>query len=271
MSRKYHHIVYFLFFFLLSFCAQAEKLDTDMTFSLIDKEGGAVLLMENWLDVPIHVRIHNKSDKAIEYEFIVSNNEKMEALYFEGKDKHTALREFKDTYNLKYYLGDPSQIKHDDSYLYRLPFKKGKWYKVSQSFNGKFSHNNDNSRYAVDFNLKEGEPVFAAREGKVVFVVDKYTENGGVELKFKANKIVIQHPDGTFASYVHLQPKGVLVKVGEVVTKGQHIGYSGNTGFSSGPHLHFVVRKETDLAVPIYFEGYENKVLAKGKKYKVKE
>ena len=64
---------------------------------------------------------------------------------------------------------------------------------------------------------------------------------------------------------------GVLVKNGEKVEKGQLIGYSGNTGFTRGPHLHFVVRKEKDIAIPIFFEGYESKPVKAGKKYKIKD
>ena len=55
------------------------------------------------------------------------------------------------------------------------------------------------------------------------------------------NKILILHNDGTFADYSHLKYNGAVVKKGEVVKKGQLIGYSGETGFSSGPHLHFAV------------------------------
>jgi len=161
-------------------------------------------------------------------------------------------------------------VQHNDDYLYSLPFKKGKKFSVTQSFNGKFSHNNDISRYAIDFGLQIGDQVHAAREGIVVKVVENYKEAGGKEYMWKATRIVILHDDGTTASYVHLDYEGVLVEEGDRVEKGQFIGYSGNTGFTRGPHLHFVVRKEKDLAVPIYFEGYEGMVLKRRKKYKRK-
>ena len=103
----------------------------------------------------------------------------------------------------------------------------------------------------------------------VIKSIDWFTKSGGKELVNAANRIVILHKDGTFASYVHLKYKGTLVKVGDQVKRGQKIGYSGNTGQSSGPHLHFVVRKENDLAIPVYFKGYKGKVLKQGKKYMV--
>jgi murein DD-endopeptidase MepM/ murein hydrolase activator NlpD len=52
----------------------------------------------------------------------------------------------------------------------------------------------------------------------------------------------VLHDDGSMALYAHLREGGVLVRAGERVTLGQMIGYSGSTGYSSGPHLHFAVQ-----------------------------
>ena len=178
---------------------------------------------------------------------------------------------FMDSVRVSYYWGHKSLINPDLDYAYRFPFKKGKKYEVSQSFNGKFSHNDEKSKYAIDFQLNIGEPVYAAREGIVIKVIDWFTKQGGTELRNAANRIIILHSDGTFASYVHLDYKSSFVKEGETVKRGQKIGLSGLTGFTRGPHLHFVVRKENDIAIPIYFRGYEGKVLKQGKRYKVVE
>lgn len=55
------------------------------------------------------------------------------------------------------------------------------------------------------------------------------------------NKIVIEHSDGSRATYVHLKPGGVCVTRGQRVERGDVIGLSGNTGISMAPHLHFQV------------------------------
>ena len=142
---------------------------------------------------------------------------------------------FTNTYN----FGNALQENYDKDYVYSLPFEKGKTQLIYQGYNGKFSHQNAN---ALDFNLKIGEKIFAAREGKVVEVVENNTQScANISCAKFNNKIVIMHPDGTFGDYVHLKLNGAEVKIGDSVEKGQFIGYSGNTGFSNGPHLHFAV------------------------------
>ena len=179
-------------------------------------------------------------------------------------------KRFNTNFKVGYYYGHKSLINPDTDYQYRLPFQQGKKYRVSQGFGGKSSHSKPTSFYAIDFQLDIGEPVHAAREGLVVQVIDWFTEHGDKSFIKKANRIVVLHDDGTIASYVHLNYKGSFVTIGDRISKGQKIGVSGLTGFTSGPHLHFVVRKERDLAIPVYFEGYPNKELKKRQRYKVK-
>ena len=183
-----------------------------------------------------------------------------------NRDKISIADSLNKLLNFGYFLGDQNTVKPDSNYLYRLPFKKGKTYRINQGANGKFSHNHPVSRYAIDFGLKIGDPVYAARGGLIVSAIDWFTRNGGRELIDFANRVVILHDDGTIASYVHLAPNGVLVREGDHVTRGQVIARSGNTGFTRGPHLHFVVRKEKDISIPIRFEGYENTILETGNK-----
>jgi murein DD-endopeptidase MepM/ murein hydrolase activator NlpD len=73
-------------------------------------------------------------------------------------------------------------------------------------------------------------------------VTDGYEEGGTTaDMLQKANSVLIQHQDSTVAYYSHLQ-HGIPVKVGDNVKRGAMIAYSGNTGLSSGPHLHFAVK-----------------------------
>jgi murein DD-endopeptidase MepM/ murein hydrolase activator NlpD len=59
------------------------------------------------------------------------------------------------------------------------------------------------------------------------------------------NAVRIRHPGGFASWYFHIQTNGVLVKVGDTVQRGQPIAISGNTGRTSGPHLHFQVQGDS--------------------------
>ena len=127
----------------------------------------------------------------------------------------------------------------DSSFVYALPFPKGEKRYLIQGYQSKFSHKN---RMALDFKMKKGSPVAAARDGVVVRLEESFTK-GGVSKKYlsKANQVVIRHADGSQAYYGHLQHNGVLVNVGDTVREGQVIARSGTTGYSALPHLHFIV------------------------------
>jgi murein DD-endopeptidase MepM/ murein hydrolase activator NlpD len=134
--------------------------------------------------------------------------------------------------------------RHDDSVVYDLPYRGT--HVVMQGFHGKFSHTGDDE-YAVDFDMPVGTALYAAREG-VVVGTRADMKLGGAEEQYrnKANFILIRHADGTFGTYDHLKEGGVAVNVGTQVGRGQLIGYSGSTGFSSGPHLHFAIYRAKD-------------------------
>lgn len=161
--------------------------------------------------------------------------------------------------------GDPLTVRPDSAFPYIFPFEHGQKFKVVQGFNGHFTHFGQN-QFALDFNLPEGSPVYAARAGVVSDVkADSNAGGPGPEYNDSANYVMVMHSDGTFGNYVHLRQRGAVVKVGDRVQAGELIGYSGNTGQSSGPHLHFDVRvptrQGTTQSIPIQMLNYDGKLI----------
>ena len=80
-----------------------------------------------------------------------------------------------------------------------------------------------------------------------------------------ATVVRILHDDGTYAVYAHLSWNSIRVRVGDVVQRGEYIADSGNTGYSSGPHLHFAVVRNVGMAmqsVPVNFVGADSTPIA---------
>jgi murein DD-endopeptidase MepM/ murein hydrolase activator NlpD len=128
-----------------------------------------------------------------------------------------------------------------DTVEYQLPYAIGTSHRVVQGYGGLFSHLHI---AAIDFEMPVGTPVYAARAGTIFSYKDNGDEGGPFpRYKNKANYIIIQHNDGSFGCYWHLQKNGVLVKSGHVTT-GQQIGISGATGQVLRPHLHFSVKRQ---------------------------
>ncbi len=152
-------------------------------------------------------------------------------------------------------------VTHDPSTVYELPFASGKRFRVAQGAHGTFTHTG-HDEYAVDFEMPEGTPVHAARAGVVQVVVDRFRD-GGSDPGFRdqVNFILVRHPDGTYGEYVHLKLKGAKVKPGQKVAARELLGYSGNTGYTQGPHLHFAVFRALDgirrETYPLHFRTRE--------------
>ncbi|KUN78800.1 M23 family metallopeptidase [Streptomyces griseoruber] len=96
-----------------------------------------------------------------------------------------------------------------------------------------------------DFAVPSGTKVVAAHGGTVV----KAGGNGAGDGPAYGNAIVVKHGNGTYSQYAHLSH--IDVKVGQIVKTGQRIALSGNTGNSSGPHLHFEIRKTANYGSAI--------------------
>lgn len=139
--------------------------------------------------------------------------------------------------------------RHDEAHRYRLPFSAGDPIHIGQGFGGSYSHNSPQSRYAVDFSLPVGTPVLAARDGTVMDIA-RWFHQTGEDLERdgpRANHVRILHDDGTMAVYAHLDYNGVEVEPGQRIEAGELLGRSGNTGYSTGPHLHFAIQANRDM------------------------
>lgn len=150
---------------------------------------------------------------------------------------------------------------------YILPYPVGQAYSISQSYCYAFSGHSD--QLAYDFAMPIGADVIAARSGVVRLTRDDVPDDGSGTDPTEHNDVYIEHSDGTVAFYAHLQQGSVVVEVGEVVTVGQRIAASGNSGNTGGlPHLHFGVyqdwptREGDDL--PINFRNADGPLDARG-------
>ncbi|MDH3267085.1 MAG: M23 family metallopeptidase, partial [Gammaproteobacteria bacterium] len=99
-----------------------------------------------------------------------------------------------------------------------------------------------------------------ARDG-IVFDVASNNFRNGQDIDRDgpaANVVRILHDDGTYAIYAHLNTNTIRVRPGDRVNRGDYIADSGNTGYSTGPHLHFAVVRNIGLriqSVPVTFTG----------------
>ena len=117
--------------------------------------------------------------------------------------------------------------------------------KVKISYDESPAHVGD-LKHSVDFIVKEDTPVWAAADGRVIDLKSD-SDKGGQDKRMEqfGNFVEIEHENGEYSEYEHLRKDGVVVKVGDIVKRGQIIGYSGATGWIAhlGPHLHFMAGK----------------------------
>jgi murein DD-endopeptidase MepM/ murein hydrolase activator NlpD len=159
--------------------------------------------------------------------------------------------------------GDPNAKPQD--VVYQFPIQSRDW-RIDQGWGGRFSHQDAENFYAVDFTVKEGTPILAARDGVVMQVESNFDSAGLNREKFgpRANFVRILHDDGSMALYAHLRAVGVWVRVGQHVHAGQAIGLSGNTGFTTGPHLHFAIqvnRGMSEVSIPMRMRAPDGSML----------
>jgi murein DD-endopeptidase MepM/ murein hydrolase activator NlpD len=227
-----------------------------------------IVSVENPLECPLRIQFH--STGALEEQLLQTGT-----ILLKPKSdtvlRYTVTSTDVKGVSFKTKLGDPNQkiVKNKLA----LPFPKGRSYKITQGYNGTFSHQSDYARFALDFDLKLRDTICAADSGYVVGLIKDYTF-GGQSQEWrntdKSNFITLYHPhSGIYTQYVHLVQEGALVQMGDWVAQGQAIGLAGATGFASGPHLHFNVLVPSTLgtlvSIPIDFcEGYLGTSLTKG-------
>lgn len=152
---------------------------------------------------------------------------------------------------------DPAAL---DDGQYKIPFVSQEWPGVRRG-GGWGARRDYGGHTGLDLQADAGTPVVASRPGRVIFVDRKYTTaymKTAAGRKGYGNRVIVEHPDGTETWYCHLQAGGVDVKVGDVVTRESVLGRVGNTGRSSGSHLHFmVINSEGDTTNPAVALGRE--------------
>jgi len=168
-------------------------------------------------------------------------------------------------YQFQYIPGDPT-ARHEPDEPYRLPYSSAESFFVSQTYPDQETHADPSSRYAIDFEMPIGTGVYAARDGIVIEVASDFYQSGtNPELDGpRANVVRVYHDDGTMSLYAHLNWNSIRVVPGQRVARGEYLADSGNTGFSTGPHLHFVVQTNSDgsiVSVPVQFTGIDGRAV----------
>jgi murein DD-endopeptidase MepM/ murein hydrolase activator NlpD len=212
------------------------------------QEGSEVeISIQNILGYPINVvfvaEFHNLRGEFTPYRGPLYDSKPLTVLKLSTSEQGA----WRYQWQASYHMGVET-VEHDDSVVYELPFNPGETYHLSQAFHGMFTHK-DAERYAIDFEMPEGTMIRAARGGIVIGVIEDSTERGKTA---KANHVLIRHDDGTIGNYSHLHYLGGYVKKGDVIKTGDFIGMSGNTGYSTGPHLHFHVATSVQGMIVAY-------------------
>jgi len=244
---------------LLCVTAQAQPAQSGGAVSLRAAQGpdAVELVAENRYFGPAQVAIYRRGDGVTEDVRLVGRLRMLPAR------SATALWPLADGDSVEAYFeqhlpGDPA-ASHAPAGPYRLPYPIGSAYAISQSYPERITHRDRSSEYAIDFEMPIGTPVHAARSGIVMEVAgDYYGEDSVAASELPANLIRVLHDDGTMALYAHLQWNTIRVAPGEQVERGEWIASSGNTGFSTGPHLHFAVQRNRGgllVSLPVEFAG----------------
>ena len=149
--------------------------EDDLSLDWKRKHDTLKLVAKNKLLTPIQIYFHSKKDSTTIKSFLVPSKDSIELLKYIGNLPDSIYKsKLNDSIRVNYFWGHRSVIKPDLDHLYRFPFKSGKKYRVSQSFNGKVSHSSKVSKYAIDFQLEVGEPVHVTLSTYCAFQADQF-------------------------------------------------------------------------------------------------
>jgi len=223
-----------------------EKLDTQVKLETRKHAAGETLLVRNDLFAPVDIELKlDNVENAVgapakPIRWVLPPRSQIRLATLAPRD---ASKPLKYTPKLRHALGDPRLL--PKPYKYPLPWRGGP-FRLTQGANGQYSHFTPKGRYAVDIAMPEGTPIVAARGGMVVKIENEQSGRGNNPA---GNFVRIMHDDGTMGVYLHLMKGSVAVREGQRVESGTRIARSGNTGNSTGPHLHFVVQRNVGLAI----------------------
>lgn len=214
-----------------------ESAHPEPIFTLEKDEAKNVLKVTNPIYAPMEISVWWEDARHKPIEMIIPANNEVLVISDEQSLSN---------YMYDWHIGSPDADAR--KFLYQVPIGSDVPHVVTQGFLGRFSHYVPSSEYAIDIAADVGTPVIAARPGTVAWVKDDY-HLSGTQVYFldKANFVSVLHDDGTYATYAHTLLGSATVKPGDQVEAGQMVAKTGNSGFSTGPHLHFVIQRNAGM------------------------
>ena len=216
----------------------------------IEREPEYSFMNNIWGPVELELRLHDAenvtADPPLPARLVLAGQTEKRLLKIKATDP---AKGFSFRLSYKQMIGPPiNELPAEVDYF--PPFPLGLQFPISQGFDNDVTHSKPPNQYAVDIVMPIGTPILAARGGTVMDMEDDF-HGAAQQERFlaRSNQIRILHADGTMAVYAHLQPNSLRVRLGAKINRGQWIANSGNTGFSNGPHLHFVIQLNAGMTL----------------------